>query len=859
LLLHNKLSKHQGFIDLFWPGQLLVEHKSLGKDLEAAFEQAADYFAGLTENEIPKYVLVSDFARFRLYDLDEKTQHEFDLADLHQNIKLFGFIAGYQKRTYKDEDAVNVEAAYQMGKLHDQLEAIGYTGHHLEVYLVRLLFCLFADDTGIFEKDAFKFYIEERTNEDGSDLALHLANLFQVLNTAQDKRFKNLDDDLKPFPYINGHLFTEALPFAQFDSRMRQTLLDCCSLDWGLISPAVFGAMFQSIMDQQERRELGAHYTSEKNILKLIKPLFLDELWEEFDKLKHNKKKLQEFHKKLGNLKFLDPACGCGNFLVITYRELRLLELEVLRTIYKGQMALSIEDVIWVNVDQFYGIEIDEWPARIAEVALWLMDHQMNMRISEEFGEYFSRLPLTKSATIVNANALRIDWQTVVPKTELNYILGNPPFIGKTWQSKEQKDDLKHTFSNNKGIGSLDYVCAWYMLSVRLIQNTSIQVAFVSTNSIAQGEQVSTLWNALLKENEVFIQFAHRTFKWKNEAKGKAAVHVVILGLGTKRPHQAILFDYEGKLDEAEVIAVNQINPYLVNGENTTIGRRTEPICNVPKMNWGNKPVDGGHLILDKDEYNTLMKFYPEASKYLKSFLGGREFLQNRERWCFWLVDVPASEIKKHKFLLDRIEKVKNSRMLSKDPGARNLAATPYRFRDIENPSTFLAVPEVSSERRDYIPIGFLGKDVIASNKIQMVPNANLWHFGNLTSLMHMTWMRYTCGRLESRYSYSNTIVYNNYPWPKNPTAKQKQEVEKCAQAVLDARAAHPTSSLADLYDPLTMPPNLVKAHQALDKAVDKCYRPQPFTTEMQRIEYLFGLYKEYTEPLLNNPKNKKQ
>ncbi|MBE9536898.1 MAG: class I SAM-dependent DNA methyltransferase, partial [Proteobacteria bacterium] len=419
----KKLGNKQGFIDLFWKGKILVEHKSLGKDLDSAYGQALDYFAGIKEYDLPKYILVSDFARFRLYDLDEKTHHEFSLKELHKNIKLFGFIAGYEKRSYKEEDPVNIKAAELMGKLHDRLEESGYGGHVLEVYLVRLLFCLFADDTSIFERDIFKEYIEIKTREDGSDLGSALAQFFQVLNTPKGKRLKTLDEHLNQFPYVNGKLFEEPLPIAAFNSSMREILLECSALDWGQISPAIFGSLFQSVMDSEERRNLGAHYTSEKNILKLIKPLFLDELYEEFEKLKGSTKKLQEFHKKLASLKFLDPACGCGNFLVITYRELRLLELEVLRELNKtGQGFLNVADIIWIDVDQFYGIEVDEWPARITEVAMWLLDHQMNMKVSDEFGHYFARLPLKKAAKIVNDNALRIDWEEVVPKEELSYI-----------------------------------------------------------------------------------------------------------------------------------------------------------------------------------------------------------------------------------------------------------------------------------------------------------------------------------------------------------------------------------------------------------------------------------------------------
>ncbi|MCK5737874.1 class I SAM-dependent DNA methyltransferase, partial [bacterium] len=491
----KKLGNKQGFIDLFWKGTLLVEHKSKGKNLDAAFEQATDYFHGIKEHELPKYVLVSDFERFRLYDLDEKTEDEFHLKELHKNIKLFGFIAGYQKRTFRDEDPVNITAAELMGRLHDQLEDSGYEGHQLEVFLVRLLFCLFADDTGIFEKDTFKEFIEQRTHEDGSDLGAWLAQFFQVLNTPREKRLRNLDEQLNAFPYINGKLYEEPLPIAAFSSKMREILLKCSALDWGKISPAIFGSMFQSVMNPEERRNLGAHYTSEKNIMKLIKPLFLDELKAEFQRIKTNRNRLKEFHQKLSSLKFLDPACGCGNFLIITYRELRLLELKVLKALYGDQQATAIDQILHVDVDQFYGIEYDEFPARIAEVAMWLMDHQMNLKVSEEFGLYYARLPLRKAAKIVNGNALRIDWESVVPKSELNYILGNPPFCGKQHQNAEQKTDMKNVFDGVKGAGILDYVSAWYIRASKYIQNTKIKVAFVSTNSLAQGEQVGILWN----------------------------------------------------------------------------------------------------------------------------------------------------------------------------------------------------------------------------------------------------------------------------------------------------------------------------------------------------------------------------
>ncbi len=853
----KKLNNKQGFIDLFWKGTLLVEHKSKGKNLDAAFEQATDYFHGIKEHELPKYVLVSDFENFKLYDLDIKKEYEFGIKEFYENIKLFGFIAGYQKRTFKDEDPVNIKAAELMGKLHDQLKESGYEGHPLEVFLVRLLFCLFADDTGIFEKDTFKEFIEVKTNEDGSDLGAWLAQYFQVLNTPTDNRLKNLDEHLVAFPYVNGKLFEEALPIAAFNSRMREILLECSSLDWGKISPAIFGSMFQSVMNPEERRNLGAHYTSEKNILKLIKPLFLDELKAEFQKVKSNKNRLNEFHQKLGSLKFLDPACGCGNFLIITYRELRILELEVLKELHGGQQVLGIDHIILIDVDQFYGIEYDEFPARIAEVALWLMDHQMNLRISESFGMYYARLPLTKSATIVHGNALRIDWTDIVPRTELSYILGNPPFVGSRIMSKEQKSDLKFSFAALRKIGDLDYVTAWYALASNFIFNTKIKAAFVSTNSVVQGLQLTVLWKYLINEYGIKIHFAHRTFKWNNEAKGNAAVYCVIIGFGAFDISKRHLFEYEDVKGEPHEITVKNINPYLLEGRDILIERQQEPICNVPAMHFGNMPADGGELLFSDSERIELLQAEPKAKKYIRRFMGAQEFINNKKRWCLWLKGIPPSELGAMKPVLLRVQKVKEIRESS---SRAHLADIPHLFAQITQPDGFdyIIVPRVSSERRKYIPIGFQKAEVVASDSCLIVPKTGLYHFGILTSSMHMSWVKYTCGRLKGDFRYSKDIVYNNYPWPKEPSEKNKKAVETKAQKVLDVRAEFPESSLADLYDPLTMPPKLVKAHQELDKAVDLCYRPQAFTNERARIEFLFDLYNEYTMPLTEKEKEKK-
>lgn len=868
----KKLSEADGYIDLLWKGMLLVEMKSKGKDLEKAYKQAKDYCHGLKEHELPKLIMVCDFNAFKVYD-ENGTETSFELADLIKHIQLFAPIAGYEKRTYKEQDPVNIQAAELMGKLHDKLKAIGYDGHQLELYLVRLLFCLFADDTSIFERGIFHDYIDLKTNEDGSDLAAHISHIFQVLNTPEDKRLKNLDEALNAFPYVNGKLFEEPLSMASFDSEMRSTLLQCCQLDWGKISPAIFGSLFQSVMDEKARRNLGAHYTSEKNILKLIKPLFLDELEKELETTKTDKRKLQKLHEKISKLRFLDPACGCGNFLIIAYRELRLLELDIVKHLLKGQQVTSINDYFLVDVDQFYGIEYEEFPSQIAQVAMWLMDHQMNEAASLEFGEYYKRIPLKKSATIVCGNALSIDWQSlIVPypwekyATRYHYIFGNPPFIGYAWQSLEQKNDLEKVFNGIHGAGVLDYVTAWYLKSaIYLLKYQKEENAFpktvcgfVSTNSICQGEQVNILWNHLFNKFNIQIHFAHRTFKWGNEAKGNAAVHVIIVGFTNFDCNKKILYEYSDIKGEPQAIQVKNINPYLVDAKNIFIKKRSTPICNVPEINRGSDAIDDGNLLLTQEEKDKLINENPAIEKWIRPFLMGREFLNNIKRYCIWLKGSDLSEIKKHKAIYERIEKVRIFRESSKRPQTLKAAKFPYLFGEERHPETdYLAIPKVSSENRVYIPIGFLNDNVICGDKLFNLPNATNYHFGIMTSLMHNTWMRYTCGRLKSDYSYSNTIVYNNFPWPENPTAKQKEAIEKAAQAVLDARASFPNSSLADLYDPNTMPPALVKAHQQLDKVVDLCYRSQPFTSEAKRIEFLFELYDKYTAGLFIQEKKK--
>ncbi len=852
-----------GYIDLFWKGHIIIEMKSPGKGLERAYRQAREYANALQGQEMPKCILICDFKHFHYYDLEKNAAHiEFGVEELAQHVELFGDLAGYKDVEYKEQDAVNVAAAEKMGKLHDRLKEIGYSGHQLEVFLVRILFCLFADDTGIFEHDSFIRYIVQRTNPDGSDLGLHVEKIFETLNKEPGHRQKTLDRQLDAFPYINGGLFSERLDVADFDSKMRESIIECCSLDWSKISPAIFGAMFQSVMNAEERRNLGAHYTSETNILKLIHPLFLDDLWAEFDKIKMLKSdvrvvRLNAFHDRLSRLKFLDPACGCGNFLVITYRELRILELEVIRELLGGERLLDVDHYIKVNVDQFYGIEIEEFPAQIAEVAMWLMDHQMNMLVRDKFGEYYIRIPLRKSATIRCANALTTDWESVVPKSELSYILGNPPFVGKKEQTTTQKREVIDTFSGLENVSKLDYVACWYRKAAVYIQSTEICVAFVSTNSICQGEQVPILWPDLLINRNIVINFAHQTFKWSNEARGVAAVHCIIIGFCTTEKKVKKLFLYETVKSDPREIEVKRINPYLVEGPTIFISSRMTPICSVQPMFYGSMPIDDGHLILSEDEAENLILHEPQTKEMIRQYVGGDEFINRGKRFCLWLEGVDPGKLREIKVVMERIELTREFRINSNRSATQKLALTPSLFGEIRQPKkSYLLIPKVSSESRAYIPIGFMPPDIIVNGSALIVPEATIFDFAVLTSSTHMAWMRYVCGRLEMRYQYSASLVYNNFPWP-NPTDKQREDIESAAQAVLDARAKFPDCSLADLYDPDTMPPELAKAHAKLDRLVEKAYG-KSFETDAERVAYLFERYQQLTADLFTEAPKKR-
>lgn len=867
----KKLNGRSGRIDGFFPGQLLVEMKSTGADLDKAYIQATEYFTGLKDEEMPRHVLVSDFANLHLYDLDSKAPPlKIKLETFPKAIGHFQFLAGFEPIAVQQQAAINQRAAEKMAGLHDAMKATGYSGKDLETYLVRLLFCLFAEDTGLFDQQsAFDYYLTNHTKADGSDLHGALTALFDTLNRAKANRPQNLPEHLSEFPHINGALFKAPLSHCYFDENSRKTLLDCAKLDWSDISPAIFGSLFQAIMHfddeaatgkAKKRREFGAHYTSEENILKVIRPLFLDNLYSQFKACGLSKQKLTAFQQHLAGLHFFDPACGCGNFLVIAYRELRLLELEVIDALWGGvpSLHLDIETLIRCNVHQFHGIEIDDSAVQIATLAMWLTDHQMNLKL-QRFGLYYNRIPLIKKANIVCGNALRLDWAEVLPPEQCSFMMGNPPFVGSSYQTKDQKADCAHVFKNLKGAGVLDYVAAWHVTAARYIQaNPSLPVAFVSTNSICQGEQVSILWGYLLAHG-VKIQFAHRSFRWRNEGRGVAAVHCVIIGFGLKEPNSYRLFDY-GDSGQGEPIEIRttQINPYLIDAPAILIDRRRKPLnVHAPEMIKGNQPTDGGHLLLSTTEADKIRETDPVAAKYVRTILGAEEFIHNLQRYCLWLNDSTTQERRSSPEIQRRMEGVKTMRLSSSKIPTQKLAETPYLFGEIrQTDQPYLLIPRVSSETRRFVPIGYIDAQVICKDQAFMLPNATRYDFGLLTSSMHMAWMRAVCGRMKSDYNYSNTIVYNNYPWPENIKPEHHAKIEAAAQGVLDARSSEENRcnaqeqhySLANLYAAGNMPSDLLKAHNALDKAVDKAYGYSGKSGDSARVAFLFERYQVLLE-----------
>ena len=876
----RKLDNQSGFIDLFWPGVLLVEQKSAGRDLAKAYGQAGEYFDVLAEKDRPRYILVSDFQNFELHDLDEREQITFTLADLPAHVEKFGFILGVQRRAFRDQDPVNVKASELVGRLHDALKASGYDGHDLEVFLVRTVFCLFADDTGIFEpRDIFLDLLETRTREDGSDLGGWLARLFQVLNTPVDLRQTKLDEDLARFPYVNGNLFAAQLRIPDFDADMRAVLLDACRFDWTGISPAIFGALFQSVLEPAKRRAQGAHYTTEKNILKVIEPLFLDDLRAEFQRLKRRKDHrrrtaLEAFHQRLSKMKFFDPACGCGNFLIIAYRELRELEIELIRELHRDganetQRVLDTADLSRINVDQFYGIEIGEFPARIAETALWMMDHIMNNRLSLEFGQSHVRIPLEDAPHILNVDALETDWADVLPPEDCSFVFGNPPFAGAKFQSEEQRAQVRRIAALGKSGGTLDYVTAWFIEAGQYVQKGSARIGFVATNSITQGEQVAQLWPLLFERYSLEIAFAHRTFAWGSDARGKAHVHVVIVGLDVRSRQRTDkrLFSYPDINGEPEETRHAELSPYLFDAggladPHLTVREESGLINEMGKLVSGTQPIDDGHYIFDADERTAFLKGEPDALPFLRPYVGAREYLQGGERWILALQEVSPTVLKQLPQVLERMTLVRDYRSKSKRKSTLAIADFPTRYNVEVLPTTpFLVIPKVSSERREYVPIGWMEPPTIPSDLVFVLQNATFTDFALLTSAMHMAWLRHVGGRLKSDYRYSIGLVYNTFPMP--PEKPDPSKLEPLAQAVLDVRAAHSDATLADLYAPDLMPADLRKAHQTLDRAVDKLYRRSGFASERERVEHLFMLYEKMSAPLKSSmqakPKRQKK
>lgn len=879
-----KLGGKRGYIDSFIPSLLLVEQKSVGKDLDEAYKQAQEYFHAITnEFERPRYIVVCDFENFRLYNLDESAKDylECTLEDLHKRADWFKFLLdGKRVALIAEELPINRKAAEQIAKLHEALLAANYKGRDLEVFLTRLLFCLFADDTGIFGDDGIFRHLVENTKEDGSDTGSTIAMLFEVLNTAKNERQNNLDDVFKAFEYVNGSLFEERIKTPYFDSELRKILVRCAVLDWSGISPAIFGAMFQGVLEDSEtdsahrkesRRELGAHYTSERNILKLIKPLFLDGLRDEFEKAKGSKAKLKALYDKLAKLNFIDPACGCGNFLVIAYRELRRVEIDVIAELFfKGEQGglLDIKTLSNVNLEQFYGIEIDDAAAHIARVAMYITDHQLNLEAAQRFGEARATVPLVSVPHIIKGNALRTDWDDVLAANECSYVFGNPPFYGYSLQTKEQKQDMELVFGHIHGAGVLDYVCAWYAKAARYVeQNKMIECAFVSTNSITQGEQPAILWRDLLEQG-IVINFAHRTFKWSNEGRANAGVHCVIIGFAKFEKKQKFIFDYVDVEGEAKKVEVKNINAYLVDANNVLLDKRRSPISKVNELVYGSKATDGGNLILSKAEADEIFAQDSIAAKYIKTLLGADEFLYNEPRYCLWLVNSTADDRNKSVFLRERIEKVRQMRLASTKEKTRELAELAYLFGEIRHTDkNYILVPLHTSENRNYIPFGFFNEDVICTNANSMLLNASLYDFGMISSKMHMAWVKAVCGRLESRFRYSNTIVYNNFVFPNQVADSMIIEINNCATAVLSARreeddlcASNGTkATLAAMYTAGAMPQTLLKAHKALDKAVDKAYGYTGTDDDASRVAFMFALYERETNLLAGAVTKKKK
>ena len=848
---------HTSFIDG------IISQKSADKNLRKAikqsdgsyltpFQQAKRYSAELPYSERPRWIVTCNFREFLIYDMEKPTGEPDSilLSDLHKECYRLKFLIDTGSESVRKEMEISIKAGELVGVLYDEIlkqykdPTAESTLKSLNMLCVRLVFCLYAEDSGLFgEHMKFHNYIKGFAVK---DVRRAIIDLFKVLDTKPEERDPYMDETLASFPYVNGGLFAdEDIEIPQFNEKIVQLLLRNASenFDWSEISPTIFGAVFESTLNPETRRSGGMHYTSIENIHKVIDPLFLDDLRDELAQIKTiqvdktRTRKLEEYRKKLSSLTFLDPACGSGNFLTETYLSLRRLENEALKLIHRGQMVLGLDDLIKVSIGQFYGIEINDFAVTVAKTALWIAESQMMKETEEIVNMTLDFLPLKSYANIVESNALRIDWESVVPKNKLNYIMGNPPFHGFTFMTANQKEDMQMLFPDVK---NLDFVCAWYKKASDYICGTRIEVAFVSTNSIVQGETVSRFWQFM---NGDIINFAYRTFIWDSEAAAKAHVHCVIIGFAKFNRNEKYIYDGDYKKK------AKNINYYLVDGTNIIVESRNKPLCNVPQMIYGNKPADGGALIIEDYDYKKFVESAPAAKKFIKPLLGATEYINGKKRWCLWLVGASPEEIRKIPVVMERVQQCKITREKSIAAGIRKFAATPTLFAQRTQPTDkdFIIVPRVSSQNRKYIPIGFIKAGTIVTDRVQIIPDATLYDFGVVISNIHMAWMRATCMRLKSDYSYSKDIVYNNFPWPK-PTEEQKAKIEQTAQAILDARALYPDSSFADLYDELTMPVELRRAHQQNDKAVMQAYGFDYRTmTESECVAELMKMYHALT------------
>lgn len=867
-----KIDRKNGFIDgRIAATKVMIEQKSANKDLRKGivqsdgtvltpFQQAKKYIVELPLSEHPRWVVTCNFKEFLIYDMEKPTgePESIMLSNLAKEYYRLQFLVEEKSELLHHEEEISIQAGELVGKLYDAIlkQYINPDDkaslHSLNILCVRLVFCLYAEDAGIFGgHNKFHNYIK---NFAPKDVRRALIDLFRVLDTKPEERDPYMDESLAGFPYVNGGLFaTKTIEIPNFTQEIVDLLLCKASedFDWSQISPTIFGAVFESTLNPETRRSGGMHYTSIENIHKVIDPLFLDELREEFEEIKAikvtrtQKERAEAFRTKLASLTFFDPACGSGNFLTETYIALRHLENKALKLIMGDQITWDLFDnVIKVSIGQFYGIEINDFAVTVAKTALWIAESQMMKATEEILNRNLDFLPLKSYANIVEGNALRTDWESVVPKDKLNYIMGNPPFVGARLMSQEQKNDLFDVFGAKwKNAGNLDYVSCWYKKAADLMKGTQIRTALVSTNSVSQGESVAILWKPLF-EDGVHIDFAHRTFRWDSEASIKAHVHCVIIGFSIAPFYKAkVIYSAERPL------IVDNINAYLVNADNVFVESRTNPLCDIPKIGIGNKPIDGGFYLFTEEEKNEFIKKEPQAEKWFRPWIGSHEFINRYFRYCLWLGECPPNELRKMPECLKRVQAVRDYRLSSPSAGTVKLADTPTRFH-VENmpKGNYIVVPEVSSERRKYIPMGFLDPYVLSSNLVKVIPNAEIYHFGVLTSNVHMAWVRAVCGRLKSDYRYSKDIVYNNFPWC-NPTAEQKKKIEETAQAILDARALYPDCSLADLYDEVAMPPELRKAHQANDKAVMQAYGFWgKINTESACVAELMRVYKKLTE-----------